>query len=359
MNKCFLVPDDKKSLEKWDSFVFQHPDGWLTQHSTWSDILLKCFGNIYPFRLAVVNSSDYEIKAALSLFLIKSSFAVKRLIGAPLATFFDPLVTSSDDFYILLNRALDLKKDTNSSSIKIKTFKSRHHFQQSNFSAINSFITHILTLEDDLQTIWKRLDRTCIRKNIKRVGQHDINFTIISENNNLKKFFLLYSDTRKRHGLPSIPLRFFQAIFDIYVPNKNAYFLLLEYKGIPIASLLVFIYKNRCSAEALGWDINYKWLSPSILIYWEAIKLAYNTGCRFFDFGRTSITNKSLISFKRRWGTEEVEIPIYSYPAGKARKGLLKEHKMVDTFPHLIFRWSPYPIYAGLSDLYYRWFCES
>ncbi len=358
MNRVFILPDDRETLDKWDYFVLNHPNGWLTQHSTWADILSGCYKNIRPHRLVIINSNSGEIIAGLSLFLVNSLLAGKRLIAVPLATFHDPLVNSEQELNTLLGAAADLQLKTGSKYLRIKTFNSKILFINSNFSDIKIYLTHVLSIADNLQDIWKEFDRTCIRKNIKKSEKHNVKFRIASEYKDLKTFFGLYCMTRRRHGLPSLPIGFFRAIFDIYVPNNNAIFLLEEYNGIPIASLLIFIYKNKCSAEALGWDIRYKWLSPSTLIYWEAIKLAYNSGCKSFDFGRTALTNKGLIDFKRRWGTEEIEMPVYTYSADGGGKSLLTEAGPASKIANIIFRCSPPPIYNGLSNFFYRHYCE-
>lgn len=358
MNKVIILPADRETLKKWDCFVLNHPNGWLTHHSTWADILSRCYKNIRPYRLVIKNTNSSEIVAGLSVFLVNSLFSGKRLIAAPMATFHDPLINSYNELNALLMAAADLLMKTGSRYLRIKAFHSKNLFENSNFSNIKFYLTHVLPLADNLQNIWHKFDRTCIKQNIKKAKKHEIKFRIVSDYNGLKTFFGLYSMTRRRLGLPSLPIDFFRAIFDIYVPTNNATFLLEEYNGIPIASLLVFIYKNKCSAETLGWDIRYKWLSPSILLFWEAIQLAYNSGCESFDFGRTALTNKGLINFKRRWGTEEIQMPVYTYSFDGKRKSFIRDGETESKIAHLIFRSLPPPVYRGLSHIFYRHYCE-
>ncbi|MCX7974663.1 MAG: GNAT family N-acetyltransferase [Candidatus Aminicenantes bacterium] len=358
MNTPIILANNQESLKKWDHFVLNHNNGWLTQHSTWAEVLSRCYKNVFPYRLALVNSNNGEITAGLSLFLVKSLITGKKLIAVPMATIHDPLVNSEYEFNALLQAAVDLKLKTESKCLKIKTFNSNKFLKSSNFSDVKVYLSHVLSLENDLQEIWKAFDRTCIRQNIRKLEKYKIKFRIASGYSDLDSFFGLYRMTRRLHGLPSLPKDFFRAIFDIYGPKKNSLFILDEYNSIPIASVLIFIFKNRCSAEALGWDIRYKWLSPSTTIFWEAIKIAYNSGCRWFDFGRTAPANRSLIDFKRRWGTEEIEIPVYAYSSDRTRKSLIQESGLARKFANIVFRDSPSPIYNSLSNLFYRHYLE-
>jgi serine/alanine adding enzyme len=67
--------------------------------------------------------------------------------------------------------------------------------------------------------------------------------------------------------------------------------------------------------EFEAWNRNRRNLSPNHFLIWEAIKLFHSEGYPILDFGRTSIRNVSLIDFKRRWGTEAVDLPSFFYPA--------------------------------------------
>ena len=42
--------------------------------------------------------------------------------------------------------------------------------------------------------------------------------------------------------------------------------------------------------------------------------MAHERGLRYFDFGLSPIENTGLIEFKRRWGSEEIEVPYFYFP---------------------------------------------
>ncbi|OPY78893.1 MAG: FemAB family protein [Syntrophus sp. PtaU1.Bin005] len=78
--------------------------------------------------------------------------------------------------------------------------------------------------------------------------------------------------------------------------------------------MILFKFRDRVSAEFAASDETYRDLSPNHFLFWEAIKSAYEGGYKIFDFGRTSPDNKSLMDFKRHWGTTLIDLPQYFYP---------------------------------------------
>ena len=355
MKKVILLPESEAS--RWDGFVEKHAFGWLTSFSSWSVLLTRLHKDIKTYRLAVIGEKG-EILAGLPLYLVRSLPGGKKLIGAPLGTFFDPLVTTKEELCLLLNAAAKLKDRTGSSLVKIKAFKSKEMFSGTDFGQDRLFLTHLLPLTKSLPALWESFPKKGIRQNVKKAECYHPEFSEASNLAAYGSFYRLYTLTRRRLGLPALPFSFFKAVHDIYVPENKAHLFLLSFKQKPIAGLLVFSYKGRWSAEALGWDINYKFLSPSVVIYWEAIKTAIGAGASIFDFGRTSAENKGLLTFKRHWGTEERQLPIFTFSSARSENFSLPLRARLEGIAHNIFRLAPSPAYLTLSKIFYRIFIE-
>lgn len=343
---------------KWDEFVRKHPNGWLTHLSSWQ-LVLKSLPNISnSFILAVVDDITGEICAGLPIYITNTFLHKSSLIAAPLTTIYDILFSDESQFGALITGIMELYNRTSSSKIIIKPLYTAKYFNKIGFNKDKTFLYHRLILEDSLEKTYKKFHRSCIRQHITKSAKYPMKIRIVETKEDIKSFYKLYQITRKKHGLPALPYNYFESIWRIYSPSKNVFIFLLEYKSKPISGLMAFKYKKHFSAEALGWDIVYKDFNPAIYIFWEAIKFALELGCSSFDFGRTSTSNKNLIAFKRRWGSEEIEMPIYSYSTASKRKGVFRKNKIGGNIAHHIYRLSPCPIYTGLSNLYYRLFCE-
>jgi len=114
--------------------------------------------------------------------------------------------------------------------------------------------------------------------------------------------------------LPVHPYEFLYNLWKTFAPSGRLRLRLCEHKGIVIAGILLFCYKNRVSAEGMAWDEKCGGLSPGHFLFWNAILEARGEGFDVFDFGRTSSVNQSLMDFKNRWGTTVVNLSQHYYP---------------------------------------------
>ena len=354
MEKVIILPQDQ--LSDWDDFVHNHPNGWLCHLSSWQRVLNSCVRINFCYFLAIRDDSSGRIAAGLPVYQTKSLTLEKKLISAPLTTIFDPLVSNREQLSALLFQALNLLKLTGSSELTIKTLKTSPWWDQTEALKDNSFRYHYLDLSKDLETLWKQTHRSCVRQHVNKAVQKGVKVRLAENKKDLRLFYQLYSATRKRHGLPAIPYSYFETIWEIYRPLNCAYFLLAEYQQSVISFLMAFRFKDHFSAEALGWDDRFRWLTPSAITFWEAIKLAKQLDCQQFDFGRTVLANENLIRFKRHWGSDEIEMPQYTFKRSGKRSfpenaaSLTISYKSLTSF----LKGCPDFLYDRLSRFYYR-----
>lgn len=353
MDKVVILSRDQ--LENWDNFVQSHPFGWLCHLSSWQRVLSSCVRIKFCYFLAIVDEPSGRIAAGLPVYETKSLTLNKKLISAPLTTIFDPLVSNREQLAVLLSRVLSLLRSTGSSKLVVKTLHAGKLSEQMGGLKDNSFRYHYLDLNKDLDSLWKQAHRSCLRQHINKAIHKGVKVRLAENKNDLRLFYQLYSSTRKRHGLPAIPYTYFETIWDIYQPLNYVYFLLAEYEHSVISFLMAFKFKDKFSAEALGWDDHFRWLTPSAITFWEAIKLAKQLGCRQFDFGRTSLNNENLIRFKRHWGSEEIEMPQYIFGSGKINsRGIPQDSLVRNGGLATLIKCCPDSVYNLFSRFYYH-----
>ena len=122
----------------------------------------------------------------------------------------------------------------------------------------------------------------------------------------LNSFYNLLILTRRRHGIPPQPKRWFQSLIDIFGCNLK---IRVAFKNDrPIAAILTLrhtdtlLYKYGCSDE------HFHNLGGMHLLFWQAIVEAKHAGIRVFDLGRSEWHQAGLITFKDRWGAEQTSI---------------------------------------------------
>jgi hypothetical protein len=298
---------------RWDEFIENQPLACVFHHSAWKEVLENSFPQLRPCYLIAENENG-EIKGAIPLFLVKSWITGTRLVSLPFSLYCDPLVDSDCVSEILIKWILYKKNEVKASYVEIRTRLIEKLFKESKFKRLCGFKNHTLCLEDDLGILKKNFDRTCVRQRINRAKKSNIIVAEASSEKEIRTFFELHCMTRKKYGIPVQPYDFFKNMWKILYPQKMIGVLIAKLKSQPISAILFLKYKQRVHAEYMGTNDSFLKYSPNILLFWESIKLAKNEGYKFFDFGGSSIKNKNLINFKKRWGTIEEDILHYYYP---------------------------------------------
>ena len=106
-------------------------------------------------------------------------------------------------------------------------------------------------------------------------------------------------------------------MWSILKPDNFLVVPLIEYEGKVIAAATVLRFKDTHYLEYSASDPHYRQLCANQMLIWEVIKMAHGEGAKYFDFGRSSLRNRSLIDFKERWGAKKHQLQYYYYPEAK------------------------------------------
>lgn len=306
-----VVSIDPLTDTRWDTFVENHPYGWICHLSGWKRVLENTFPHMKAHYLALEDSKG-EIKAALPLYEVRSRITGNRLVSIPFATLSDPLVSDSDQLDRLLGVAETILRDMKGGYLEIRTTWAYRYMRSPHFVKNNGFKCHSLRLDVDLLKLWKSLPQKGIRYEVNR-GKKNLVFRLGESEDDLRHFYLLYSQTRRRLGLPTHPYLFLKNLWEIFRPDKRIELCLATSDGRVMASHILFKFNGRVSAEFEGWDRRFHRLSPNHFLFWEEIRQAHEQGFKVYDFGRTSTQNIGLMEFKSRWRTEVSDLYIFYY----------------------------------------------
>ena len=298
---------------RWDRFVEDHPFGLIYHLSGWKQVLEKSFRHMKGYYFALVDGNK-TIKAGLPVYEIKSWLTGNRLVSIPFATLCDPLISTSEDMTELIQPVLELSEKLKSKYVEIRTLLSHSLIQNNLFGELSFYKHHYLPLKSEPEQLKKKFHRTCVRQRITRAVKSNLKTKLGTDESDLKSFYQIHMQTRKRVARPVQPYRFFRYLWETFHPSNQLILLLAEKDGKTIAGLVLFKFNDRVSAEFAASDEDYKGMSPNHYLFWEAMQLAFEEGCKIFDFGRTSPKNTSLMDFKRRWGTKVIDLPQFYFP---------------------------------------------
>ena len=338
---------------RWDQFVESHPFGTIYHTSSWMEVIELSFKHIKGQVVALKND-DSQIVAGLPIYVVESWLTGRRIVSAPFATVFDPLISGEEELRMLLDALMKLYEEKRCKYIEINVKNTTEFFGEYHTLNVEMYFKRHYLILSNPKELKKTFHRTCIRRNINRSLKYGLGFSSGETNFHLKQFLHLYSQTRKRLGLPIQPFGFFDNLLRILLRKKRVSIFLVQKDRHYIASVVALKYKDTFSLEYLGYDVNFNNFYPTQFLYWNVIQQAYANGYRILDFGRTSIDNQGLLTFKKRWGTYEEDLPKIYYPEWMGNFSERRAHSVRYKILNKVFRIIPVAISTHISRLLYH-----
>ena len=343
----------QEQLTRWDAFVQKHPLGLIYHLSGWKRVLEKSFNHIHGHFLAIEDDESGEIVAGIPIFEVQSWLTGNRLVSIPFATLCDPLVSSPNDMKMIWPAIADLHERLGARYIEIREWGFASFDNDPNFSVLGKHKHHYLILDRRPDEIKKSFNRNC-RRNILKAVESPLKLKVAKTENDLRDFYSLYLQTRRRLGLPPIPFKFFQALCQVFFSQENVTLLIAQHRGTSVAGLLILKFKDLVIGEAIGDSTQYRKYRSSHFLFWNVIKLSHKEGYRKYNFGRTSQMNKGLLSFKRGWGTVEETLSDAFYPREICQEMERKESSWKYTTVKRIAERTPNFLFHLLGKFAYR-----
>ncbi len=338
----------------WDSFVEKHPHGTIYHLSSWQSLIEKSFRHIKGHIAALCADDSNEILAGIPVYAIQSRFTGNRIVSIPFATLCDPLISSVDEMKQFLPFLIDLYTKNKALNIEIRTWKSSVLNSFESFGMSDFYYHHYLVLDRAEEVLMESFHKKAVRVSIIRAKRNNLQLGYAGDDSDLPVFFELFSQSRKRLGLPLIPFRYLETLWEIFYPTGNLQILFAMHDGKAIAASMLLKYKDLVIIE-YGFDqIQHRNLSPNHFLDWETVKLAKREGYKVLSFGRTSAQNKGLMLYKQRWGTTVESLSQFYYPLPFYSTFENKETSLKYRLFRGVAKRVPDSIFHLMSDFIYR-----
>jgi hypothetical protein len=254
-----------------------------------------------------------RIQAGLPIYRVSSWLLGNRLVSVPFATVCNPLVTTAGEWGVL---APELEKErgrTGSKKLVICAVANATQLPPS-FESKSLFRHHTLPLDLGFEALCLRFDKHSVRQKAKKARTAGVVICERSDKGGTAISHSLLARTRRRLSLPPMPFRFFEAMQSKLRAEHIRIFLAYQ-NAKPIACHFILIFKDQWISE---YSANADGAISGVnqLLYLETIRQACAEGARMFSFGRTSLQNEGLLSYKRRWGTIEEKLTDYTLRRG-------------------------------------------
>lgn len=294
--------------EKILNFITSDNRSEIYHHPAWLNAIQKTL-NQKAFYLFSLNNSG-EPDGLLPFIEFRDILSRKKLISLPFSTYCDPLIPREK----LFDAIRFLQQQISDYRFIDLRFKENYQNQLKDFSVTSEYYTHILTLRNTIEETFNSFHPRSVKASIRRAEKNNLNIVWDNSIEHLNIFYKLEFKLRKRLFLPPIPFKFFNNVLE-ELSKFNMISIPIVYKNnIPIAAGFILNFKDTFYLEYTAADKNYFNLYPNHKLFFEVIKRAQNSGAKFIDFGRTSTSNTSLITFKEKWAAERIPLYHYYYP---------------------------------------------
>ncbi len=284
-----LVPD-------WDKIVSQFMAADIFHTAEWCQVL-KASYNYKPLYFAAIKNKHCQ--AVIPLVEVKSFMTGNRAISLPFSDYCNFLGADNDSLRALIDRIYDCGQKKKWKYIE---FRSIHFIEDA--LPFKIFFTHDLDLTRSSNELWSGLKDNC-RRNIKKATREGVKIEIGKSWSSLEQFYRLQVMTRKRHGLPPQPLKFFKSIYENIISKNLGIIASAHYRHKIIAASVYFNFNHKALFKYGASDDHYHHLRPNNLIMWETINWHRENGCQILNLGRTESDNAGLLNYKRTWGGKE------------------------------------------------------
>lgn len=340
-NRKLLDPRDRA----WLAFAESHSDANIFHHPAWIELLSRNYG-YRPFIMALVDGSG-EVVAGLPMMEIRSILTGRRWVSLPYTDYCIPLCRADDALPELCAWLVEEYERGHTPRIGLR-------WQFPPCDGIVNYsdcVLHLLKLAADVEQVQQGFKRTH-RQNIATAQARGVRIVQGSGLEEARLYYRLQLETRRRHGVPVQPLRFFDELART-VFSQGLGFVMLAYKGEECLAGIVLLHWNRSLiakyAASREDRLN---LRPNNLLFWEGIHWGCENGYELFDMGRAEAADEGLRRYKRGWGAEEI-------PLTYASIGATQEGRARNRMQHLlktVLQKSPLWVTRVTGELLYRHF---
>ena len=239
---------------------------------------------------------------------VASPLTGRRGVCLPFSDFCKPLLFDNSATALVLSSLLDLAKERN-----WKYFELRSGNKPAT-SAISSaaYYEHQIDLTADEDRLFARF-ASSVRRAVRKASQNGVEIEISHGRDAVLAFFALHTRTRRRHGLPPQPLKFFLNIHEELMKKRHAFVVLARHRSRPIAAAVFLRLGQKALYKYGASDERYQEFRANDLVMWEGMKFLVQKGARTLHLGRTSIENKGLRRFKLGWGVIETMLHYFQF----------------------------------------------
>lgn len=328
----------------WDSLLASRPDFSFFHGTAWAKVLADTYG-FAPHYFFTGDADAPE--AMLPLMEADSWLTGRRGIALPFTDECAPLGADKNSFGKMFAAVSAFGK---SRGWKYFELRGGRNFIEEVPASI-SFYGHNLDLSVGEKSLFEKMDGS-MRRAVRKAEKEGVTVEISQSLDAVKIFYALQCLTRKRHGLPPQPFRFFMNVHRHILSQNQGMIAVAGHAGEKIAAAVYFYLGGRAIYKYGASDFAQQQLRGSNLVMWEAMKWLARNGAKTLGLGKTALANEGLRRFKLNLGADEDKIEYVRHDLRQNR--FVTGNDGVSGWHNAVFRAMPVFMSRAAGGLLYR-----
>jgi len=321
MSKLSIHLLDSNSQEKWDTYVDGHPDASVYHLSSWKSLIEKTFNHKCYYFYAVNENND--ICGVLPSVNLKSKLFGNYIVSMPFFNY-GGVIADNSAIATQLNDRLQMQAAEN--KVSHVQYREKAARIDSELIAVTDKVNMVLELPESPDALGKLIGskrRSQIKRPIKEGVSHKIgNIELLDD------FYRVFCENMRDLGTPVYSKSFFKNILNSF--QGQCTLCIVYWQGKPVSAGFLIRHKDRLEipwASTLSYANR---ISVNMYLYWQILSNAIETGCKEFDFGRSTI-DAGTYRFKKQWGAEPQQCYWYHWvPEGEELPNLSPSNSKFD-----------------------------
>ncbi len=342
-----LTTDDPR----WLDFIKSRPESHIFHHPNWIKNLMEVYGYA-GFFLALLDEQG-RIRAGLPMMEVNSPLTGKRWVSVPFSDHCAPLYEDEAALEELTNNLLTLSTQKNIPRIELRwPYPQR---PQIYCEVQNVWHTRQLDPDADPETLFEGLSKK-IRKFVRSSINRGVRVELGTSEADMRCFYPLMVQTRRQHGVPVQPWRYFDGLQKNLLEKGLGFILHAYHEDTCLSSIVALHWQKTLTIKYIGSlkqkEEDLRKFLPGYLLEWETIRWACENHYTTIDIGRSGLQDTGLRDYKNRWGYQE-------QPLAYCSIGSKMSNLTTGTLMRLmndIIRHSPTFVCRATGELFYRHF---
>jgi hypothetical protein len=294
---------------RWERFLAVHPRSSIYHSVQWLTALRRAYG--YDPIAFTTSPREEELQGAIVFCEVESWLTRRRLVSLPFSDHAAILFEGSTSLNAILSV---LKAEVSRKRFSYLEMRPTDAVDTTETGAHSLFgyCYHQLDLTPGIDALFKNCHRDSTQRKIRRAEREGLSYQEGRSTQLLNCFYTLQILTRRRHGVPPQPRKWFECLIDSFGSDLK---IRVAFKNdLPVAAILTLNYRDTLLYKYGGSDARFHKLGGVHLLFWKSIVEAKQNGMRTFDLGRSHWNNGGLITFKDRWGAKRSSLEYLRLP---------------------------------------------